>query len=69
MTELNENSSLKNRIPDRGEVPVENTWRLEDIFPTDEDWERLLLRSRSICHGLRASRAGLCRTAGRSTSF
>ena len=42
MTELNENSSLRNRIPERSEVPVENTWRLEDIFPTDEDWEKAL---------------------------
>lgn len=27
-------------LPKRSEVPVEYTWRLEDIFPTDEDWER-----------------------------
>ncbi len=27
------------RIPKRSEVPVEDTWRLEDIFATPEDWE------------------------------
>ncbi len=27
------------KIPVRAEVPEENTWRLEDIFPTDEAWK------------------------------
>ena len=27
------------KIPVRAEVPVEDTWRLEDIFPTDEAWK------------------------------
>ncbi|NSL51454.1 oligoendopeptidase F [Calidifontibacillus erzurumensis] len=26
-------------LPKRSEIPVEDTWRLEDIFPTDDDWE------------------------------
>ena len=26
----------------RSEVPLEETWRLEDIFPTKEDWEKEL---------------------------
>ncbi|SEK66585.1 oligoendopeptidase F [Ruminococcus albus] len=30
------------RIPKRSEVAKENTWALEDIFPTDEDWEKAL---------------------------
>ena len=33
-----ENQALQTR----DEVPVENTWRLEDIFPTDEAWEEEL---------------------------
>ncbi len=28
------------QLPKREEVPVEKTWRLEDIFATDEDWEK-----------------------------
>lgn len=27
-------------LPSRDEIPVEDTWRLEDIFATDEDWEK-----------------------------
>ena len=27
------------QIPERSEIPVEYTWRLEDIFPTDEAWQ------------------------------
>ncbi|WP_027408916.1 oligoendopeptidase F [Anoxybacillus tepidamans] len=27
-------------LPKRDEIPVEDTWRLEDIFPTDEAWEQ-----------------------------
>lgn len=27
-------------LPKRNEILVEDTWRLEDIFPTDEDWEK-----------------------------
>ena len=26
----------------RAEVPVEQTWRLEDLFPAPEDWEKEL---------------------------
>ena len=32
--------SAKKSLPVREEVPVERTWRLEDIFATDEDWEK-----------------------------
>jgi oligoendopeptidase F len=27
------------RLPKRSEVPVEQTWNLDDIFPTKEAWE------------------------------
>lgn len=27
-------------LPSRSEIPVEETWRLEDIFETDEAWEK-----------------------------
>ncbi|WP_455660706.1 oligoendopeptidase F [Pradoshia sp.] len=28
-----------NQLPERKEIPVEDTWRLEDIFETDQAWE------------------------------
>ncbi|MEI2354873.1 oligoendopeptidase F [Mesobacillus zeae] len=28
------------KLPARNEVPVEDTWRLEDIFPDDQEWEK-----------------------------
>ncbi len=31
-----------NRRPLRSEVPVEETWRLEDLFGSDEEWEAAL---------------------------
>jgi len=31
--------------PKRAEVPVEQTWRLEDIFATPEAWEDALTRA------------------------
>ncbi|WP_077325126.1 oligoendopeptidase F [Virgibacillus siamensis] len=29
-------------LPKRSEIPVERTWKLEDIFSTDEEWEKEL---------------------------
>ncbi|GAA0593271.1 oligoendopeptidase F [Virgibacillus siamensis] len=29
-------------LPKRSEIPVEHTWKLEDIFSTDEEWEKEL---------------------------
>ena len=36
------------RIPKRSEVPEEYTWRLEDIYPTDEDWEKDLEKLKAM---------------------
>ncbi|MBM7554021.1 oligoendopeptidase F [Thalassobacillus pellis] len=27
-------------LPKREDIPVEHTWKLEDIFPSDEDWKK-----------------------------
>ena len=32
--------SQTKRVPKRSEVPVEDTWRLEDIYATPADWEK-----------------------------
>ncbi|MCY8522351.1 oligoendopeptidase F, partial [Bacillus atrophaeus] len=29
-----------NQLPDRSEVKAEDTWKLEDIFPSDEAWNK-----------------------------
>ncbi|WP_370294376.1 oligoendopeptidase F [Rossellomorea marisflavi] len=34
------NETAVKRLPNRGEVKQELTWRLEDIFPSDEAWEK-----------------------------
>lgn len=33
------NESVGKKLPPRSEVATEDTWRLEDIFPSDEAWE------------------------------
>ena len=33
-------AETKNKVLTRDEVKVEETWRLEDIFATDEAWEK-----------------------------
>lgn len=34
------NETAVKKLPTRSEVPLEDTWKLEDIFPSDQDWER-----------------------------
>jgi oligoendopeptidase F len=36
---MTEQSAVK-KLPARSEINVEDTWRLEDIFATDDDWEK-----------------------------
>lgn len=31
---------LTNKIPNRSEIPVEDTWAIEDLYPNDEAWEQ-----------------------------
>ena len=30
---------MSNRIRERSEIPVEDTWAVEDLYPSDEAWE------------------------------
>ena len=34
------------KIPLRSEIPVEDTWAVEDLYPTDEAWEQDLVTIR-----------------------
>lgn len=34
------NETAVKTLPARSEIPVEETWKLEDIFANDEAWEK-----------------------------
>ena len=34
------NETTVNKLPARSEIAVEDTWRLEDIFASDDEWEK-----------------------------
>ena len=34
--------SETNKIRKRSEIPVEDTWAIEDLYPSDEVWEQEL---------------------------
>ena len=36
------------KIPQRHEIPVEDTWAVEDLFATDEAWEEALNKAASL---------------------
>ncbi|MBQ7534077.1 MAG: oligoendopeptidase F family protein [Stomatobaculum sp.] len=48
---------MKQRLPKRSEVPAELTWRLEDIYETEEAWEADLKKSLDLAEQL-AGKAG-----------
>ncbi len=48
----------KNKLRQRSEIPVEDTWAVEDLYPTDEAWEAELAT-------LEADKQTLCGYAGR----
>ena len=33
---------MANKIRERSEIPVEDTWAVEDLYPSDEAWEQEL---------------------------
>lgn len=37
--DMSEQAAVK-KLPSRNDIKVEDTWRLEDIFPTDDAWEK-----------------------------
>ncbi|MCZ0755956.1 oligoendopeptidase F [Anoxybacillus sp. J5B_2022] len=44
---MTEKKTVKS-LPKRSEIPIEETWRLEDIFPTDEAWEQEFQQVKSM---------------------
>lgn len=39
---------MENKLPKRSEVDVELTWKLEDIFASESEWEKALSEARSL---------------------
>lgn len=35
---------MSKKIPERSEIAVENTWRLEDLYGSDELWQADLVK-------------------------
>lgn len=46
------NETAVKKLPSRSEVNVEDTWRLEDIFSTDQAWEREYQEVKAIIPGV-----------------
>ncbi len=45
------NEAAVNKLPSRSEIAVEDTWRLEDIFASDEVWEQEFQEVKSLIPG------------------
>jgi len=39
---------MENKLPKRSEVDVELTWKLEDIFASESEWEKALSEAMSL---------------------
>lgn len=51
------------RVPQRSEVSEENKWRINDIYPSDEDWEKDLARAGEFAEKISAYKGQLCASA------
>lgn len=47
------NEAAVNKLPARSEIAVEDTWRLEDIFASDEAWEQEFQEVKSLIPGVK----------------
>ena len=52
-------STNKNRIPLRSEVAVENTWALEDLYTSEEEWKKHLAATRDSLSAITACKGKL----------
>ncbi|WP_102347327.1 oligoendopeptidase F [Bacillus sp. Marseille-P3661] len=50
-------------LPKRSEIEVENTWRLEDIFQTDQDWEQEFKEIKSLIPSIEEFKGKLAESA------
>ncbi|RDU35585.1 oligoendopeptidase F [Neobacillus piezotolerans] len=57
------NETAVKKLPARSEVPVEDTWRLEDIFATDDEWEKEFQEVKELIPGIGSHRGKLGESA------
>ena len=43
---------MAKELPKRSEVKLENTWKLEDMYATQEDWEADVAKARKLVEEL-----------------
>ena len=55
---------MNDRLPKREEVPVEMTWRLEDIYPDEALWEKELQEARELAQRSESTRGSSERAPG-----
>ena len=63
------NMSEEKRLPKRAEIPVEDRWQLEDIFPDDSAWEASFTEVKNILPRLEACRGTLGQGAAQLLSL
>ena len=51
------------RVPQRSEVSEDNKWRINDIYPSDEDWEKDLVRAGEFAEKIPGYKGKLCSSA------
>jgi oligoendopeptidase F len=57
------NEAAVKSLPARSEIPVEDTWNLEDIFASDEQWEQEFQEVKSLIPGIKEYEGKLGTTA------
>lgn len=53
------NESTVKKLPARSEIPVKETWNLEDIFATDDDWNKEFDEVKALLPGVQAFKGKL----------
>lgn len=54
---------MAKELKKRSEVAIENTWKLEDMYATPEDWEKDLERLRLLANELKGMQGTVCASA------
>ncbi|MGX6442238.1 oligoendopeptidase F [Neobacillus sp. K501] len=57
------NEAAVKTLPARNEIPVEETWRLEDIFASDQDWEKEYQEVKNQIPGIKEFEGNLGKSA------
>ena len=51
---------MSERIPQRKDIPAEDKWAIEDIYPTDEAWEQDFAKAKSFAEIVSGYKGQLC---------